>query len=220
MLYDKDEGALIMIIEYSLEKEESLMQHTMEETYGKLLLTKLFTHVWFGDWGQYENSIKQFPNGLVDAFPFHPFYDRKITHFWYDNYFLNPGTYFIPLYVSHYITLTNQEKEQTRQDLIQLTKNIDEKDFPHPLDIEKFPDHVGSLTAFIAIAAKKEVEATKAQDNDLAEQMVYLQKHIFESCLEVAIKQLWYYNRDKIQDPFFKEFIPFYLFAMEDLRYT
>ncbi|HLR69727.1 MAG TPA: hypothetical protein VK105_21775, partial [Virgibacillus sp.] len=67
---------------------------------------------------------------------------------------------------------------------------------------------------------KKEVEATKAQDNDLAEQMVYLQKHIFESCLEVAIKQLWYYNRDKIQDPFFKEFIPFYLFAMEDLRYT
>src|SRR5690625_5375459 len=75
------------------------MQYTIEETYGKLVLTQLFTHVWFGDWDHYEEAIDQLPDDLIEAFPFHRFYDREKVELWHDNYFSIPGSYFIPPYL-------------------------------------------------------------------------------------------------------------------------
>lgn len=195
------------------------MQYTIEETYGKLLLTQLFTHVWFGDWDHYEESIEQLPNELIEAFPFHKFYDRKETELWHDNYFSIPGPYFIPPYLSSYTEKTDTEQEKIKQDLLCLIGAFDKVGFYYPLEKEEFPDHIGSLTAFVAAATKEEVEAVKNEDNELAEQMNNLQKEIYEDYLEIAIKQLWGHYSNKVQDSFFREFIPFYLQAMEELKH-
>lgn len=194
------------------------MQPTIEETYGKLVLTQLFTHVWFGDWDEYEKAIEQLPEELIQAFPFHKHYDREETSLWHENYFSIPGPYFVPPYLSSYTEKTEGEQEKVKQDLLYLIGAFDKVGFYYPLEKEEFPDHIGSLTAFIAAAAKKEVEAAKDNDSELFQQMNELQQEIYESYLKIAIREMWNHYSEHIQDPFFKEFIPFYMHAMEDLK--
>lgn len=194
------------------------MPYTIEETYGKLVLTQLFTHVWFGDWDRYEEAIKQLPAELTNAFPFHKHYDREETALWHENYFSIPGPHFVPPYLSSYTEKTEGEQEKAKQDLLYLIGAFDKVGFYYPLEKEEFPDHIGSLTAFIAAAAKEEIEATKAKDAELATQMNDLQKEIYDSYLRIAINQLWGRYSDHIKDPFFKEFIPFFQSSMADLR--
>ncbi|HLR69721.1 MAG TPA: molecular chaperone TorD family protein [Virgibacillus sp.] len=194
------------------------MPNTIEETYGKLVLTQLFTHVWFGDWDEYEKAINQLPDELIDAFPFHKHYDREESALWHENYFSIPGPYFIPPYLSSYTEKTEDEQEKAKQDLLYLIGAFDKVGFYYPLEKDEFPDHIGSLTAFITAAAKKEIEATKEGNTELVKQMNELQQEIYESYLRIAINELWSRYKNHIQDSFFKEFVPFYLNAMEDLR--
>lgn len=195
------------------------MLDTIEETYGKLVLIQLFTHVWFGDWDRYEESIEKLPNDLIEAFPFHKFYDRKETELWHDNYFSIPGPYFIPPYLSSYASKADEDQEKTKQELLYLIGAFDKVGFYYPLEMGEFPDHIGSLTAFISAAVKEEIKAREAKDNDHAEEMINLQQEIYNSYLGTAIHQLWGSYKDKINDPFFKEFMPFYMNAMDDLRH-
>lgn len=192
------------------------MQYTLEETYGKLLLTQLFTHVWFGHWDRYEESIEQLPGELIEAFPFHAYYQREETKLWHDNYFSIPGDYFIPPYLSSYNNSTDQEK--VKQDLLCLIGAYDKVGFYYPLEQDEFPDHIGSLTAFITAAANEEIKAMEKDDFELAKQMNQLQVDIYYSYLEPTINKLWDNNKDKINDSFFKTFIPFYINAMEEFK--
>src|SRR5699024_10370943 len=113
---------------------------------------------------------------------------------------------------------TEDQQEKAKQDLLYLIGAFDKMGFYYTLEKEEFPDHIGSLTAFITAADKKEIEATKEDNTKLVKQMNELQQEIYESYLRIAINELWARYKEHIQDPFFKEFVPFYLNAMEDLR--
>src|SRR5690625_2628436 len=194
------------------------MQYTIEETYGKLVLTQLFTHVWFGDWDHYEEAIDQLPDDLIEAFPFHRFYDREKVELWHDNYFSIPGSYFIPPYLSSYTDKTEAAQDKVKQDLLCLIGAFEKVGFYYPIEKEEFPDHIGSLTALISAAAKEEIKARKFEEEKLAEEMNNHQKEINESYLSKALYHLQKNHASRIDDPFFKEFLPFYINAMEDLR--
>src|SRR5690625_830800 len=96
--------------------------HTIEETYGQVLLSQLFTHIWFGDWDEYEETVNQLPADLLKEFPFHQYYERKETEQWHDNYFSIPGIYFVPPYLSSYQGKSEKEEVQAKQDLLCLDR--------------------------------------------------------------------------------------------------
>src|SRR5699024_5320190 len=148
----------------------------------------------------------------------HKHYDREESALWHENYFSIPGPHFIPPYLSSYTEKTENEQEKAKQDLLYLIGAFDKVGFYYPLEKDEFPDHIGSLTAFITAAAKKEIEATKKEKPELVKKINELKQKNNESYLRIAINELWSRYKNHIQDSFFKEFVPFYLNAMEDLR--
>lgn len=187
---------------------------TLEETYGQVLLSQLFTHIWFGDWDKYEATVNQLPENLLKEFPFHKYYDRKETEQWHENYFSIPGNYFVPPYLSSYQGKSEEEEVQAKQDLFCLVGTFDKLGFYYPLEQEEFPDHFGSLTAFITAAASEEVKALEKDDYELANQLRETQYEMYHAYLEPGIEKLWKRNKNKLADPFFKEFIPYYIASM------
>ena len=191
--------------------------HTIEETYGQVLLSQLFTHIWFGNWDEYEETVNQLPADLLKEFPFHQYYERKETEQWHDNYFAIPGIYFVPPYLSSYQGKSEKEEVQAKQDLLCLIGTFDKLGFYYPLEQEELPDHFGSLTAFITAAASEEVKALEKGDRELAGQLRESQHEMYHTYLEPGIEKLWERNKGKLTDPFFKEFIPYYMACMGEI---
>lgn len=192
-------------------------QATLNETFGKLLLSDLFTSIWFGNWDEYESIISRLPVELVRNLPFHKHYDREETALWRDNHFLIPGPYFIPPYLSSYFGKTEEEQDEARQDVLCLIGEFDKLGFYYPLEQNEFPDHFGSVTAFITAALKEEVEASQSGDAELVEQLRTVQHEVYNTYLAKGIHKMLETCMSRLTDPFFKTFIPFYARGMEDI---
>lgn len=185
------------------------------ETYGKLLLIQVYTHIWYGDWDQYEQMIEQIPQKISHSLPFHPFYDRKEVSLAYDNYFVVPGDYFIPPYISTYRGQTEEAQQEARQNLLCLVGAFEKVGFYYPLEKDKFPDHIGSITAFIAALLHEEIKAYEQGNAELVESLQNLQKEVYEDYLHLALKRLWKHHEQTLDDPFFKHFLPYYMETVE-----
>ncbi|WP_217585776.1 molecular chaperone TorD family protein [Lentibacillus saliphilus] len=191
---------------------------TLEETYGKLLLSELFTSVWFGHWDDYEAVIGRLPEELVAELPFHEHYNREDTALWRDNYFQVPGDYFIPPYLSSYFGKGEEEQEQAKQDVLCLIGEFDKLGFYYPLEQGEFPDHFGSVTAFLTAAVKEEIKALEANDETLAEKLLTMQHNVYDTYMKQGIEKMLAHGETKWADPFFKEFLPFYGENMKDIH--
>ncbi|MEI3612235.1 molecular chaperone TorD family protein [Pseudogracilibacillus sp. SO30301A] len=187
------------------------------ETYGKHLLTQIFTHVWYGDWDRYEDMINQIPEELARGLPFHPFYERKQTSFWYDNYFLVPGDYFIPPYVSSYRSKTKEDQHQAKKDLLCLIGAFDKVGFYYPLEQEEFPDHIGSITAFIAALLLEEINAYENSDEKLVKSLKSVKKEVYENYFQGCLEHISTFHLKKVEDPFFKKFLPYYMESIKEI---
>lgn len=193
------------------------MTETLEETYGQLLLSQLFTHIWFGNWEEYELTIDKLPVHLREEFPFHKHYNRDVTELWHDNYFNIPGVYFIPPYISSYGEKTEEAANKSRQDLLCLIGTFDKLGFYYPLEQNEFPDHIGSLTAFVAAALAEETKALEQNDQQLASDLRDSREELYFTYIKPNIQKMWKHNKRKLADPFFKQFIPFYIDSMEEM---
>ncbi|WP_284139152.1 MULTISPECIES: molecular chaperone TorD family protein [unclassified Virgibacillus] len=193
------------------------MLPTLEEAYGKQLLSHIFTHIWLGDWDKYEETMQQLPDQLALEFPFHKHYDRESTALWRDNYFSIPGDYFIPPYLSTYQDKSEEDDQEAKQSLLCLIGAFDRIGFYYPLEKEEFPDHIGSITAFIAAATNEEVKAIQANDEELLQQLQNVQHEMYQDHLAPALQALWKTNHQKLSDPFFQAFLPYYMDQMEAL---
>lgn len=192
-------------------------QATQEETYGKLILSDLLTNIWYGNWDKYEEILSQVPDALVRELPFHEHYDREETSLWYDNHFRIPGAYFIPPYLSSYNDQSQEAQEQARQDVLCLIGEYEKFGFYYPLEQEEFPDHFGSVTAFITAAINAEVKASQTGDEELVEQLKKLQRNIYTTHLKKNIHAMVEHAVTKTTDDFFRIFIPFYVQIMNDI---
>ncbi|NBJ68711.1 MULTISPECIES: molecular chaperone TorD family protein [Clostridia] len=193
------------------------MFETQVETYGKLVLTQLFTHIWYGDWDKYEQIVNQLPKNLVDQFSFHTFYAREETKIWHENYFSIPGKYFIPPYMSSYRGKSENEEVDTKQDLLCLIGVYEKMGFYYPIEREAFPDHIGSLTAFITATLKEEMAALEEGDGNLANQLTNVRKELYDHYLVPCLNAIWRQHQNKFSDPFFRAFIPYYIETMEEV---
>ncbi|MUV36337.1 hypothetical protein JNUCC1_00139 [Lentibacillus sp. JNUCC-1] len=194
-----------------------MVETTLEEAYGKLLLSDLFTHIWFGDWEAYETAIEQIPEELVMELPFTDHYIREETALWRDNYFQIPGEYFIPPYLSSYFGKDEKEQERARQEVLCLVGDYDKFGFYYPLEQNEFPDHFGSVTAFITAALKSEIKAHEEGDAELASQLHNFRHHIYTTYLQKGIASMMTQCENRVSDPFFKAFLTFYQQSMEDI---
>ncbi|WP_085505121.1 molecular chaperone TorD family protein [Thalassobacillus devorans] len=190
---------------------------TIEERNGQLLLTQLFTHIWFGEWDHYEKVLNQLPDELKESFPFHPYYNREDFELWYENYFSIPGVYFIPPYVSSYTEKTEEAIDRSRQDLLCLIGKFEEMGFYYPIEKGEFPDHIGSLTAFLSAAATEEIKAEQEGNTELARQLRNAQLDMYQSHIKQGLKKVARHSKRKLEDPFFSVFIPYYLDTMKEL---
>lgn len=193
------------------------MTETLEEAYGQLLLSQLFTHIWFGNWDEYEATTDRLPADLKDEFPFHKHYKRETTELWYDNYFNIPGVYFIPPYTSSYDGKSEEDVDRSKHDLLCLIGTFDKLGFYYPLEQDEFPDHIGSLTAFITAAISEEINAREKGDQELVGQIIEVKEEIYYNYIRPNIEKLWENNEQKVTDPFFKQFIPYYINSMEEM---
>lgn len=192
-------------------------QTTLDEVYGRLLLSDLFTSVWFGNWQEYEDIISKLPEALIDNLPFHKYYDPEETALWRDNYFQIPGPYFIPPYLSSYFGKSEEEQEKGRQDVLCLVGEFDKLGFYYPLEQDEFPDHFGSMTAFITAALKEEIKAVQSEDLELVEQVKMAQLNVYNLYLAKGAEKMLIQSEGKLADPFFKEFLPFYVETMKNI---
>lgn len=196
---------------------QGALHEEVEEVYGKLLLGELFRCVWFGHWDHYETIISGLPEELIENIPFHQYYDREETALWRDNYFQIPGPYFIPPYLSSYYGESAEDQEEARQEVLCLVGEFDKLKFYYPLEQDEFPDHFGSMTAFITAALKEEVKAIEVGDTELQEQLQEVQQRVYTSYLRKGIQTMRQTCDEEAFEPFFRSFIPFFAESMEDI---
>lgn len=194
-----------------------MKQAVQEEIYGNLLLNELMTSIWFGNWEQYEKIMTQLPEELVEEFPFHQYYDREDTSLWYDNHFRIPGAYFIPPYLSSYNDQSAEAQEKSRQDVLCLIGEYEKFGFYYPLDQDQFPDHFGSITAFITATLKEQVKAMQVGDNELVEQLGDLKQQIYVRYLAKGIHEMTKQANGKTVDLFFQHFLTYYAGNMKQI---
>lgn len=194
-----------------------IVNDEVEETYGKLLLAELFRTVWFGDWDSYDAIISGLPEELTEELPFHQHYNREDTALWRDNYFQIPGPYFVPPYYSSYFEKSEEGQEAARQEVLCLVGEFDKLGFYYPLEQNEFPDHFGSMTAFITAALKEEIKAIQARDTKLKEQLQEVQHRVYTSYIKKGIIQMLEDCDDRLSDPFFQAFMPFFAQRMKDI---
>lgn len=184
---------------------------SLTERYGQLLLCQLFTQVWYGNWDEFEETIEQLPRELQDQFPFYKVYNREETEVWHENYFEIPGEYFIPPYLSSYQTDAINADHEMKEDLIHLITTFDKLGFYYPLEKDQFPDHIGSLTAFITATLAEEIKALQQSEVELIQQLQEIKEDIYKKYLKPAIERMWAENKHKVSDPFFEKFIPYFV---------
>lgn len=184
---------------------------SITEKYGQLLLSQLFTHVWYGSWNEFEEIIQQLPEDLRSQFPFYEEYDREDTALWYENYFEIPGDYFIPPYLSSYRSKEINAENTMKEDLLQLITTFDQLGFYYPLEKDQFPDHIGSMTAFITATIVEEIKALQEEEEASVEKLEDIKQTIYLKYLKPTVERMWEENKHKISDPFFEDFIPYFI---------
>src|SRR5690625_1005996 len=191
------------------------MTMTQTETYGKLLLSQLFTNIWLGEWDKYEQTISQLPTKISSNLPFHMHYDPREVKLAYENYFVIPGEFFIPPYVSAYYDKSEEEQQIARQDLLCLVGAYEKVGYYYPIEIDELPDHVGSITGFITALLQEKIKAYDQGDQQLIKDIKHLQREVYDDYLKVALEKIEQYYTRKIDDQFFEHFLPFYKETLE-----
>lgn len=192
------------------------MTNSVEETYGKLALWNILSHIWMGDWDNYETIFEEIPSQMKDAFPFHKHYKKEDVSLWYDNYFVIPGDYFVSPYHSSYTSGGGDAIEQTKKDLLCLIGLYERVGYFYPLEKEIYPDHFGSLTGFLVSAVREEIQALQNKDEELAEEMRKLQNEVLDKYIRPVLRKFRKEADSKITQPFFREFVDYYQQVMED----
>ncbi|WP_246860876.1 molecular chaperone TorD family protein [Bacillus sp. REN3] len=187
----------------------------MEERYGKLAIANLLTSIWFGDWKRYEEIMEDVPEPLQQELSFHSFYKRDEVQLWHDNHFFIPGDHFVSPYFSSYPTNSGDEEDR-RKDLLCLIGLYEKTGFYYPLEQDRFPDHFGSLTAFLSSVMKEEIEAEQEGDSQYLEQLEELEADVLHQYIQPVIRPLLQQAEMKVKHPFFKEFLRFYADMMEN----
>lgn len=161
--------------------------------------------------------MSQLPEELVEEFPFHRYYDREETSLWYDNHFRIPGAYFIPPYLSSYNDHSAEAQEKSRQDVLCLIGEYEKFGFYYPLDQDQFPDHFGSITAFITATLKEQIKAIKKEDDELVSQLNDLKQQIYVRYLAKGIYEMTKQAKGKAIDLFFQQFLTYYAQNMKQI---
>lgn len=181
----------------------------MEELYGKLTVANLLTYVWFGDWDNYEKTIAAIPESVRNELSFHSFYNRSEVDLWHDNHFFIPGSHFVSPYFSSYVQ-EGQDVESRKKDLLCLIGLYEKIGFFYPLDQGRYPDHFGCLTAFLSSLFQEEIKAYQEGDSELLAQLMELEFDVLHRYILPVMGPLLTDANQKINHPFFKEFLSFY----------
>jgi len=184
---------------------------SLAEKYGQLLLSQIFTQVWYGNWNEFEETIEQLPTEWQEQFPFYEVYNRKETKSWHEHYFNIPGEYFIPPYLSSYQKEEVQAKESMKNDFYNFIERFDNVDELNVLREEEFSDHIGSLTAFVTIMISLEIKAIQENNDVYMKDLQHIREHFCKKHLKPGVDKLWETYKHKVKDPFFETFIPYCL---------
>lgn len=185
------------------------------ETYNKLILTQLFTNIWYGDWKIYENTLSSLPKERTNNLPFHPFYDPKAVKLAYEKHFVRPGEYFISPYVSSYYEKNEEKQLKARQDLLYLIGAYEKIDYYYPIEKDELPDHFGSVTGFITALLQQEIKAHEQNDRKLIAEIKQLQRDTYDDYLKAAIIKMEQYFNQMVDNQFFEHFLPYYIEILE-----
>lgn len=190
------------------------MEEKMLESQGRFKLFNLFSAIWLGDWELYEQIVQELPDEILTDIPFHAHYDKEQVSLWYENYFMIPDQYFVPLYFSHYVKSLKGD-EAVKQDLLCLIGMYEEMGFYYPLEKEKYPDHIGCTTAFFTATIRAEIKAYQKQDHEDLLTLNKLQLKIYNDYIHPNLVGVLKGAKNKIQDPFFNEFISYFQDMLE-----
>lgn len=196
------------------------MTMTQVETHGKLLLSQLFTNIWLGEWDNYEQTISQLPDEITLNLPFHSHYDQREVKLAYENYFVIPGEYFVPPYVSAYYGKSESEQQTARQDLLCLIGAYEKVGYYYPAEIDELPDHIGSIIGFITALLREEIKATNENDTHLVTDIKKIQREVYEDYLRPGLNKMEKPLQITIDDSFFKNFMPFFYESLEMIMYS
>src|SRR5690625_3180279 len=191
------------------------MATTKVETYGKLLLTQLFTNIWYGHWDKYEETIEHLPIEMAHDLPFHPFYEPRKVKLAHENYFVIPGDYFIPPYVSFYYGKSEEAQQIARQDLLCLAEAYEKVGYYYQIENDELPDHIGSITCYITALLQEKIKAYDQGDDQLIEEVKQLQREVYNDYLKNPLEKIEQIYKQKVDDQFFKYFFPFYKEILE-----
>lgn len=183
----------------------------LTKKYGQLLLSQLFTQVWYGNWKEFEETINHLPKELQNQFPFYEVYDREQTRIWHNHYFNTPGKSFIPPYLSSYQEESLKARNAIKKDLQVLFETFDKLGLHYSLDERDVSDHIGSFTALITVTISLEIKAMQQKDVILVEDLQEAKGEMCEKYLKPGIDKLWETYKHKIKDPFFETFIPYFI---------
>lgn len=192
------------------------MKEMTEERYGKLALANILASIWLGDWERYESIFTEMPEYLHGQFPFHRHYNREQAELWHENHFFIPGEYFISPYLSSYTQSGNDGYEKRRSDLLCLIGLYDKTGFYYPLEKEIYPDHIGCMTLFLGTVIKECINAETAKDEEYLAELAELERHMLDQYIIPILHPLKNNAESKIEHPFFKEFLAFYIQVMKE----
>lgn len=181
----------------------------MEERYGKLAIANIMTSIWLGEWERYEDFMNEIPAGMRGELPFHSSYQREEVELWHDNHFFIPGDHFVSPYFSSY-TKNDEDEETRRHDLLCLIGLYEKTAFYFPLEQDRLPDHLGSMTAFISSVLQAEIKAELEGDNEYLHQLEEIEAEMLSNYIRPVLKPMLANAADKIKHPFFKEFLLFF----------
>lgn len=185
------------------------MEVSIEERYGNMTLMNIFTSVWLGDWDLYDELFINMPDEIKNQFPFQSHYDREQVALWHENYFAIPGDFFVPPYYTAY--QENQENmEEWKHSLLGLIGMYEKFGFYYPLEKEKYPDHIGCMTAFISSSIDAQIKAYHSRDFESITLLDKVQEEMLINYIEPTLLPLLNVAENKIEHPFFKEFLRFY----------
>lgn len=201
--------------------------YDLEESYGRLALWNILSHIWLGEWDEYESYFRDLPLEVKGEFPFHAHYKREEVSLWYDNYFVIPGEYFIPPYFSSYNRGVGSRvseggkfegedfQEDAKQDLLCLIGHFERVGYYYPLEKNVYPDHFGSLAGFMVAAIREEIQAISNGDSARSDEMKALQEEIFTKYLIPVENKLKIFAKGKTKHPFFQTFLSYYHTAVQ-----
>lgn len=186
------------------------MEQQLQEAYGRLMISNLLTHLWFGNWEEYSKIMSEIPIELYDSFPFHKYYEKEEVSLLHENHFFIPGDNFVTPYMSTYYTEIYEE-EKAKQSLLCLVSMYEKLGFYYPLEKEEFPDHFGSLTAFLAAGIKAEIDAINEGDQELIDSMRELQNELLTIYIVPTFTVFMQKAEARIEHPFFIAFLKNYM---------